>query len=321
MLVRRRQQTVRNHAVRDRLQAARPVRVCPDCGQPAVAVKPGYVARAKAKYCAACRQARRRQPRSRLTPAQAAQVLALRDTCYRHEIARRVGVSLAQVSRFLREQGLSSNARNLPAATVAAVLRVYEQAPRKQGKQRVRELFPDVAVRSVVERYRDFAPRQRRWQAEELREAVQMAGLVRPTTQARYFARPHAATGSIKSVWAKVFQCAPRDINGLGAHLAWRLTTPGCPAVLVAHEQASSGTPKVLWLDLAQHLRPDLPEWVHDAVQALAGMQAWVHGTTDSAAIRAMITEREETYGVDHERHDDERRTPRADAARPAGAV
>jgi len=213
-------------------------------------------------------------------------------TVTRHEIARRVGVSKAAVNRYLREVGLRKRSDQYAPEVVAAVTSAYEAG----GKAQVHELFPHASVRSIVERY-PHAPRQIRWTAEQLIEAAKMAGLVSHTGQARYFGRPNAYAGSIASVWAKTFQCAEGDINGLGVHLTWRLVRPGTPAVLVHQRTLPGPRTLVLWLDLTAHLRAEVAPAIRQAIVALARFQAWLHGTDDPAAIRRMIQEREGRYG------------------------
>ena len=288
-------------------------RRCAACGTaPATAETPSRIALGKARYCAACRARRRRQPLSRLTPAQAARVERLRGTMFRRQIAEAVGVSQAQVARYLRETGQHSNARDYPKDVVAAVLAAYAAAPRGAGKRRVQELFPEVCVRSIVERYRDGRARQIRWTAAHLVEAARMAGLVSHGAQARFFGRPNAYGGSIKAVWMKRFRCAPGDLNGLGIHHAWRLARPGCPAVLVRRQESGVPIARVLWLDLVDWLRPEVEPWVVEAIAALARFQRWLHGGAGTADIRQMITEREETYA------DESREWPGGDAGRRA---
>ena len=124
------------------------------------------------------------------------------------------------------------------------------------------------------------------------------------TAQARYFNRPNAYEGSIKSFWAKGACCAPRDVNGLGAFTAWQVATPGVPAVLVKHQQNGGARPVVLWLDLAAHLRPDVDPLVREVVQALARFQATLHNTQSSEDIRHFIQERE-AYARDEGRYDE----------------
>lgn len=245
------------------------------------------------KYCLPCRTERRQQPQSTVTPEQGALIARWIGEVSRGEIAQRLGMSRAAVNRYTREHGLYGRSDAYRPEVVEAVLRAYEHG----GKMAVRQLFPDVCVRSIVERYKQYHPRQIRWTGEQQIDAARMAGLVSVTAQARYFGRPNAYAGSIKSLWAKRFQCAPTDVNGLASHRAWWIAHPGVPAVLVKHSTAGTCQPKVLWLDLAACLRPEVAPEIRDAVEALAAFQAWLHNTTDTAVIRAMIHERETVYG------------------------
>jgi hypothetical protein len=254
-------------------------------------------------YCEPCRQHLLRHPRSRVTAGQAQQILALRDTLPRWQIAERVGISHAQLNRYLAEQGLRSNARDYPPGVVAAVCATYAAL----GKRRTQDLFPDVVVRCIIERHKDYAPRQIRWTGVQALEAVRMAGLVSHTAQVRYFGRPNAFEGSIKKFWARVVGCAPSDIHGLGFHVAWPLATAGTPATLVTQAAQSCPRAVVLWLDLAAHLRPGVAPEVRRMVEVLARFQAWLFGSTDTAVIRRMVQEREayaRDDGAAHERTD-----------------
>lgn len=260
-------------------------RACLVCGGP-------RAAHFNAKYCLVCRAERLKHPAHTLTASQAQTVERLRGTLFRRQIAERLGVSRAQVARYLRAAGLDSNARDYAPAVVAAVCAAYEAL----GRKRTQELFPEVVVRCVVERYQ-HVPRQIRWAGPQIIEAARMAGLVSHNAQARYFGRPNACAGSIKSLWVKGFQCAPGDINGLTALLVWRLTKPGVPAVLIRHSSASGFFAKVLWIDLARTLKASVEPVIRKAILSLARFQAWLHGTEDTMAIRQMIHQREERYG------------------------
>ena len=252
-------------------------------------VRPRRNAHGHTKYCTPCQQQRLRAPRSHVTAAQGMQIMALRNTMPRWQIAQRVGISHGRLNRYLAEQGLTSNARGYPTEVVATVCATYAAL----GMRRTQDLFPDVVVRYIVERHKDYAPRQVRWSGEQQIEAVRMAGLVSATAQARYFARPNAFEGSIKKFWHRVLRCAPRDVHGYGYHAVWPIARAGVPAVLV--HQATQPGPRavVLWLDLAQHLRPGVAPEVRQMVEVLARFQAWIFGSHDSAVIRRMVTERE----------------------------
>jgi hypothetical protein len=258
--------------------------------------RPRRTPHANTKYCAPCRERLLRMPRSRVTSAQGQQIAALRGTIARWQIAERVGISHAQLNRYLAEQGLASNARDYPPEIVTAVCATYAAL----GKRRTQDLFPDVVVRCVIERHKDYPPRQVRWTGAQQMEVVRMGGLVSHTAQVRYFGRPNAYEGSIKKFWERVVGCAPRDVHGLGVHQVWRLTTPGVTAVLI--HQATQPGPRaiVLWLDLTQHLRPGVTPEVRQMVEVLARFQAWLFGSTDPARIRRMIQEREAYARDDH---------------------
>lgn len=288
---------------------AAPLALCVECQQ-----RPRRNAHANTKYCAPCQQQRLRTPRSRVTAAQGVQIVALRDQLPRWQIAERVGITLAQLNRYLREQNLTSNARNYPPDVVQTVCATYAAL----GERKTQDLFPDVVVRSIVERHKDYAPRQVRWTGEQALEAVRMAGLVSHTAQARYFGRPNAFEGSIKSFWAKQMACAPKDVHGLGYTVAWQLATAGTPATLVTQAAQSCPHAVVLWLDLVGHLRPTVATEVRQMVEVLARFQAWVFGgITDSTPIRRMIGERE-AYARDSTGDDARTATP-SRALAPAG--
>jgi hypothetical protein len=270
------------------------MRRCDECGTaPVVGERhPEHPAHPNAKYCAACRAKNRTRPKSTLTPEQGAEVARLTGTMPRTAIAAQLGVSVVAVKRYVREHQLYGRSDVYPPEVVAAVLAAYTAAPKGAGKRRVQELFPDVNVRAIVERHH-HDKRQIRWTDAQIHEAARMAGLVSANAQARWFGRPNASGGSLKALWDKRFHCPPGDIGGLGIHLAWRLALPGCPALLVRRQEAGLPIAKVLWLDLADWLRPDVAPWIVSAVQALARFQRWLHGGATREAIAHMIQERE----------------------------
>lgn len=247
---------------------------------------------ATAQFCAACRAARRRRPVARVTEAQAAQLKDLVGVIPQREIEARLGLSQANITRWIRESGHPGGHYNTyPPAVVQAVCAAYSAL----GKARTQALFPDVALRSIVERHRDLiVPRQVRWTGAHLVEAVRMAGLVSADAQARWFGRPNAYGGSIKSLWIKHLRCSPRDIHGLPASVAWPLVQPGCPATMSPPDNRQPGVRvKVLWLDAAAWLRAEVARECASAVQALARFQGWVWGLTSSHDIRRQIAARE----------------------------
>lgn len=239
-----------------------------------------------ARYCARCaaKPVNTRRPRC-LSPAQQVQILGLVSVKSRPAIAAELGLSTATVNRLVRSTGARFRRCSQPSPEqVRQVVEAYERA----GRVTTQQLFPEVRVRSIVERY-PHAPRQLRWSEDQIMEAARMAGLVSLNAQARFFGRPNAYAGSIKKLWRRL-GCAPGLINGLPAHLAWAIAKPGAPAVLVRHAETSGPAPKVLWLDVVGSLRAE--RW-RPVVEALAGFQRWLHGTDDASEIRNMIAGRE----------------------------
>jgi hypothetical protein len=297
-----------HRAWRQRVRGVRPRRaVCERCqAAPIAGERVPEQPHANARYCTPCRDAIRRRPRSRVTPAQADALRPLLNTMPVLQICAQVGISKAAYQRWRMEAGISLRNDAYRPDVVEAVLRTYEQAPPGQGKAAVREAFPDVRVRSIVEGSRAFAPRQIRWTDEQIREAAKMAGLVSHSAQARYFGRPHTGAGSVKSLWVKRFGYGPSEVNSFGIDRAWQLVQYGCPAVLVQRLKGGMPIAKVLWLDMIQWLKPEVADEVRECVQALARWQAWLHGTMETGAIRRMIQEREQQYGNADPR-DDER--------------
>jgi hypothetical protein len=115
------------------------------------------------------------------------------------ELAEKINASRSNVRRYAVSIKLSLDSLSYKPDVVEKVCRYYE----KHGKIKTQEKFPDVRVRSIVERHRLFKPRQRRWTAEEHLECIRMAGLISYKRQARFFNRPNANAGSIKSFYSK----------------------------------------------------------------------------------------------------------------------
>ena len=260
---------------------------CAGCGRP-------KHPHPNSRYCLPCRAQRRRRPLSRITPTQAALLRPLLGTMGHDALARHAGISDACFQRWLWEEGLSSNARDYPQAVCDEVTAYYAH----HGRVATQAVFPEVSVRSIVERRKlrgtPYPPRQIRWTDAQLLDAARMGGLVSLTAQAHFFGRPHAFDGSISALWAKRFRCAPRDLHGLGTVLACQIMRAGAQATCVQHQSAPGFRSVILWLDLARHLRPDVPSMVRETVETLAAFQAWLYGSHDSATIRQLIADREE---------------------------
>jgi hypothetical protein len=269
-----------------------------------------------AKWCLPCALEFRHRPQHKLSLSEQARVRRLAGTMSRDNVAKRVGRSLSSIRRFCRTEGIS-----------LMFERDYSEAERKEvceyysthGKVETKKKFPNVKLRSIVERYlkKYGTPRQVRWTAEQLVELAKMGGVISAEAQANYFNRPRAFRGSIRAAWIKRFGTNGGCVHGVKSEIAGRLVAgahrrfdrhygsywviPLMPLHLPLWcERQNFKRKKIferrifLWVDIARHLREDLPEEHRNAVKAMARFQEWLLGTTAvRKALEQMILERE----------------------------
>jgi hypothetical protein len=218
---------------------------------------------------------------------------------YRDEIARRIGTSKANLTRWAREHPeINFNAHKYPETVVREVCDYYE----KHGKIKTQKKFPEVKIRSIVERYLSgIKPRQEPWTDEQLLRLARMAGIISMSAQAKYFNRPNAHKGSIQSAWMKKFGCGGSSINGLSWHIARHYVDYYCPVLqtrfwkqrkrLDGKREYESSRMLVLWVDLEKHMSDELPAHIKNGIKALAKFQKWVHGKNVRKNIVNMMRE------------------------------
>lgn len=246
-----------------------------------------------AKWCGRCAAELRRCPAGKLTPAQERKVRRLAGTIFIHELAKEVGTSKPNLTRWSRQSGVDLNALRYPDAIVREICEFYA----KNGKQKTQRRYPKVKVRSVIERYfkgLGLEPRQIRWTPAQLIKLAQMAGLVSYERQAIYFKRPNAHVGSIRSAWMKIFKSAGGSINGLSRHIAREYVTNACPFYetdywVTERGEFSQRRSLALWVDVAAHLRPDVPDHLASAIQTMARFQGWLHGKDPRQSILRIL--------------------------------
>jgi DNA-binding XRE family transcriptional regulator len=237
------------------------------------------------RWCKPCADSFKKRPRPNLSTAQKKEALRLRGKLTKEEIAKRIGASRSSVMRLGRDLKLSFAATYKYKANprlVKQVCQYYE----KHGKVKTQEKFPQVSVRSIVERYKCFSPRQTRWTDDQLMELARMAGIVSQRAQAKYFKRPGANEGSIKSAWMKKFKSSGGSINGLSWNIARHFVTKQCKPMRTQfwtprNKRSSNlkGRQVVLWTEMQKHLKADVPQWIKESVQAMAKFQIWLHGS------------------------------------------
>lgn len=247
-----------------------------------------------AKRCGPCAKARVKRPHHAMTPAQVRHALALRGQCPRKEVARRVGVTDVAINRLGRELDLSFSAK--PYSTNPLLVAQVTAHYARHGRPATEKRFPNINVRSIVERY-PHRPRQTRWTDDQIVQAARMAGLVSAKRQAELFNRPNAHEGSIKALWMKRFGAGGAHIHGFSKHAARALLRPGFPTVktqfwAMRHwANACAFTRElVLWCDMEEWLLPGTPDFLRDAVRTMADFQRWLFKTeSPRRAILALL--------------------------------
>lgn len=271
------------------------------------------------KWCGLCAQALKHRPAHRLTKSEQVIVRRLAGTMRRDEIAQKIGRSLAAIVRFCRDEGISlMYDRDYSEAERRMVCEYYLE----HGKIETQKKFPHIKVRSIVDRYlKNYGGnRQIRWTDAQLLELARMGGIISPEAQAKYFNRPRAHAGSINSAWVKRMRITGGIVPGLKAHRVyplvrggkmvwnrekrqseiyipfdplelpfWRRSNPGRNA-----KREAAPRKIYLWVDIAAHVRRDLPSEIKGALRAMARFQRWLYGTRNVRhAIGALIRHRE----------------------------
>ena len=248
------------------------------------------------KRCRACVAELRRRPQSSLTQAQIAQAKTMIGKMPREEIARRLGVSLPSLKRAFRGVRLAfHNYCQANPSLVRQVNAFYEE----NGNKRTAEHFgiSRKQVEHIVYRYRFSKPRQIRWSDPQIAEAAKMSGLISHTAQAKYFNRPNAFNGSIKALWTKRFGFMG-TVNGM-AHWYARELVDCSAQYLKPKGNDRRGDPTlfrwiILWVDMEKCLRPDVPEFIQDAIKTMADFQRWIWKSKNpKPLILKMIQQRE----------------------------
>lgn len=248
------------------------------------------------KYCDPCRKKRLKKPLGSMTKAQIAFARKHKNDMKRADICKALGVSLSNLKRScpnisFQYMHLKKNKYLTNPTLVKKICRYYE----KHGKVKTQKKFPNVKVRSVVERYKLFKPRQEKWTNSQLIELTKMAGLISMNAQAKYFNRPNSNEGGIKSVWMKRFGHGQRNINGMAYWKAKHFVKKSCP-VIETPFGSNEHTQRhlVLWVDFEKHIKDDCPEFIKEAVSAMADFQRKLYGVKDvRAKVKRLIKKRE----------------------------
>jgi hypothetical protein len=242
------------------------------------------------KRCMPCAKALARRPAGTMTKAQIARAKQMIGKVGRDDIAKKLGVSVPNLKRSMRgvRFWFKNGKWKMRPELTRQIIKYYE----KHGMVKTLKRFPQYSVKSVTDRPEYYGIkrtyRQMRWKDSELIEASRMAGLVSHKAQAKYFSRPRAYEGSIKSLWTKNFKLPAGELNGMHWHNARHIVSKDCPKVLTKlicrrNDGAPMGSKDkniiCLWSDMEKHILPGTPDFIKEAVGTLASFQKWLYGT------------------------------------------
>lgn len=247
------------------------------------------------KRCLPCAMVLRKKPVGKLSIEQEFMVYGLMGTMYIKDLAEHIGTSKANLVRWARDRDIKLDGHSYKKEVATEVIRYYE----KHGKVKTQERFPEVSVRSIVERKGrknkiDYKPRQSRWNGPQKIELIKMSGFISREKQAEYFNRPRANAGSITSAWQKTLKLKSSNVK-VGFHVIsnYRIKKylkSSCPTIPVANKAVNHG---YLWHDVNKHLRKDAPEMIRQTAKAIAEFQEWLYQSKNpKKEIMKMIKER-----------------------------
>lgn len=252
------------------------------------------------KRCKPCAAYIRMRPQGTMTDEQKAKAIKLIGKIPREKIAEKFGVTVVNLKRSLRGHSLwfkNGKYKNNPDL-VREVINYYF----KHGKPATVKRFPKINVKCIVDRPEYYGIkrkfRQLRWTNKEIIEAAKMAGIVSPTAQAKYFNRPGANAGSIKSLWSKRFNLGCGNINGMNHWKAKHLVTKKAKYIKTFGLSRKGERVKfikiILWIDMEKNLKNGVPDWIANSIHELANFQRWMHGSENTKQkILQMIRSRE----------------------------
>lgn len=146
----------------------------------------------------------------------------------------------------------------------------------KHGKIKTRDKFPEVNVRTVVERYKHdigVAPRQVRWKDEEIVKVVLLARTNTKEEIAKEMNRPNAHTGSIKSIFSKRLNLSATKIAGLPYAKVVK-NYKICEKDIPWHRLESRRI--CYWSDILTYLRPNVSSEIRRAIETCVMFEKWL---------------------------------------------
>ena len=176
-------------------------KICFNCKKKHINTKSNHK---NGKYCDTCRLSLKKKPKGTLTKLQIEQARLLAGTMPLDWIAVALNVSSSNLKRSCPDIKFAYHNKFQKDPNLAKEVCLYYS---RFGKIKTQEKFPDIKIDSVIENknYKSkwVTPRQVKWTGLQLIELVKMRGFLTFSQQAKYFNRPRANAGSIRSAWQK----------------------------------------------------------------------------------------------------------------------
>jgi phosphopantetheine adenylyltransferase/DNA-directed RNA polymerase subunit RPC12/RpoP len=243
------------------------MKFCIDCN------KKLYKTHNNRKRCKNCSQLVIKKPKHNLKDWQIEMLKPLIGHYKINEIAEILSCSRSSLTRYARDNNFNYKIYKYSNELRTQVINYYI----KNGKNKTVKKFPNVVVDTILEhdpKIKGLRPRQKLWTEKQIIQLAKMAGLVSMEMQAKFFNRPRAFKGSIKSAWSKKFKLGAKHINGLFKNKADYITE-NCPCIETSHYFNGK---LCLWVDIQKHLKKGLSKDIHLLIQTGVDFQKWLWG-------------------------------------------
>lgn len=206
-------------------------------------------------------------------------IQAMLNTHKKSDIADEINVSVSTLKRMAKTFGWRFEFKaprpykKYSKQLVGQVIKYYEQ----NGIKKTKSKFPEVRVRSIIERYPRNTYRQIKWSDDQIIEAIRLACFVSLKKQYIHFNRPFAFEGSIKSLWAKKIKCPMSRIHGLPIYIGKYFVNSDCPKTPTKLLHVPS---IYIWSDIKDYMIIK-NEMFEKLFKTLADFQSWVYNTSN----------------------------------------
>ncbi len=207
-----------------------------------------------------------------------------------------MGVSISVCARWARHMGVSTkNLTVRPVSTRQLLAQIH-----LHGLDAIRAKYAEVMDVDDTLHAHHEAKKKAPWSDDQIVDAVRMGPFVPFAVQAQILSRRGRGEASIDNLWWRVLRTQPSNVHGLSLAESRLVCSPGTPRVhlpvLRSRRSPKRYTRKcssslVLWSDAVGHLRPSVPKFLWEAIQAMAMFQGWLyHPDPPREAIIALMT-------------------------------